>query len=515
MRHFYSLIAGVSVMLCPVTKAKAQLKEDVPAPPADTVTVVLSLDDALRIALSENITVKVADMEITRSGYAKKGTYAALFPQINGTGSYQRTIKKQIMYMGGDDSGSSGGGGGMASMFTSVMEPVNYYIQEIIKGTGLVIPPYTPPTTDETTTTSAEGIAVGRWNTWNGGITASMPIINAQLWESIKLAGQNCDLAVEKARSSRMEMISQVKQAYYGVLMAKEAFSVYKSVYENAVENFAQTERRYNVQRASELEYARAKANVANAIPNVYNAESSVILSLLQLKAVMGLDLEKNIDTAGSLQDYASQMAWDINEGEHATLDYNSTTRQLEIQAEQLATTVRMQQFAYLPTLSLSFSYSMNAMTNDFKFSQYKWTPYSFVGVSLNIPIFSGFKRLNDVRQAKVQRDELDLQRINTERQLKISIRQFLNTMETGMKSYASAREAVEMAQKAYDISEKSYNVGKSTLTDLNDAQLVLTQSRLAENQAIYNFLVAKTGLEQLIGRDFLDEEGKVELDKR
>lgn len=512
------------ITLCLSLPAVAQYKDSSvrQAPPepreaTDTSTVLLSLEDALRIALSENVSVKVADMEIRRNEYARRGTYAALFPQISASGSYQRTIKKQIMYMGGDDdSGSGGSGGGMAGMFASAMDPVNYYIQEIIKGTGLIIPPYTPPTTEETKTASSnEGFAVGRWNSFNGGISAAMPIINLQLWESVCLAGKSCELAVEQARSSRLETVTSVKQSYYAVLLAKEAFEVYKSVYENAVENFGQTEKRYMVKKASELEYARAKANVANAIPNVYNAESSVILALWQLKAVMGIDLDSRIDTMGSLEDYASQMLYDISEGERASLDYNTTMRQLAIQAEQLASTVKMQTFANLPTLSVNFSYSMNAMTNDFNFSEYRWTPYSFVGLSLSIPIFTGLRNLNNVRQAKVQQRELDLQRINTERQLKIAIRQYLNTMETSMKSYYTAQEAVELAQKAYDISEKSYNVGKSTLTDLNDAQLVLTQSKLAEYQAIHSFMVAKANLEQMLGHDWIDDEGKVDLENR
>ena len=87
--------------------------------------------------------------------------------------------------------------------------------------------------------------------------------------------------------------------------------------------------------------------------------------------------------------------------------------------------------------------------------------------------------------------------------------------METNMKSYASAEEAVAMAQKAYDISAASYDVGKSTLTDLNDAQLALTQSKLAQSQAIYNFLSAKSSLEQTLGSDFLDGEGKVNLEEK
>ncbi len=465
-----------------------------PSQPSDTLTApkLISLEQALQIAVSENASVKVADMEVERSGYERKGTYSSLLPQVSGTANYQRTIKKQVMYMDFDMS-SLGGGAGSGSEGSSGSG------ESGPSGGGLP---------------SGGGIEVGRWNTWSAGVSASMPLVNAQLWESIKVSAQSVELAVEKARSSRLETVNQVKQAYFSCLLAKEAFKVYKSVYENALENLEQTQRKYNAQRASDLDLARAKTTLANAIPNVYDAESSVVLSLWQLKAVMGVNLDENIDVSGSLSDYADTMLYDIKASEELSLDNNSTMRQLSIQAEQLASTVKMQQFAYLPSLALSFSYSMNAMTNDFKFSEYKWSPYSYVGLSLQIPIFSGGKRYNDVRAAKVQGAELTVQRENTERQLRISIRQYLNKMETAMKSYSSAQSALESATKAYDIAQRSYNVGRSTLTDLNDAQLALTQASLTLSQAVYNFVTAKASLEGTLGADFIDEEGNVQLNK-
>ena len=180
--------------------------------------------------------------------------------------------------------------------------------------------------------------------------------------------------------------------------------------------------------------------------------------------------------------------------------------KSLQSGVDQLANTVKMQRYGYLPSLSLAFSYSLNAMTNDFKFEQYKWTPYSYVGISLNIPIFSGGQRLNELRQTQVQARELALQRENAERQLHIAIRQSLSTMETAVKSHESALDALESAQKAYDIAAKSYEVGRSTLTDLDAAQLALTQAKLAASQAIYNYLVAKAGLESTIGADYTSE---------
>ena len=57
-----------------------------------------------------------------------------------------------------------------------------------------------------------------------------------------------------------------------------------------------------------------------------------------------------------------------------------------------------------------------------------------------------------------------------------------------------------------YDIAESAYKVGRSTLIELNDAQLGLTQAQLAQSQAIYNFVTAKAQLEQVLGQDFISE---------
>jgi len=459
--------------------------------------VIITLEQALEIALSENVSVKVADMEIVRTGYAKKGSYASLFPQIDVSGAYQRTIKKQVMYMDFDMSSLGGMGGGAGTE----------------GGEGTTLPDGTEipdgveiPEVETETSDNGGGLEVGRWNTWSAGVSAAMPLVNAQLWKSLKISGMDVELAVEKARSSRLETVTQVKNAYYSILLSKEAFEVYKDVYENAMDNLAETQKKYDAQKASEFDLVRAKTTVEQAIPNVYNAESSIILALWQLKAVLGVDLDMNIDVAGNLADYSQHMFYDIHQHDSISLDRNTTMKQLAIQAEMLAETVKLQKYANIPSLAVAFNFSINAMTNDFNFSEYRWTPYSYVGLSLSIPVFAGGKRYQAIRQAKNQYQQVQLQTENTARQLKIAIRQNLNTMEMNMKSYYAAQNAVASAQKAYDIAQASYEAGMSTLIELNDAQLALTQSRLAESQAIYNFVVAKAQLEQSLGQDFIAE---------
>ena len=162
----------------------------------------LTLEQALEIALSENPTIKIADQEIEIKRYAKQGTYAKLYPQIDATATYQRVIEKQTMSM------SLGG--------------------------------------------QTQTIRVGSDNSFNGGITAAMPVINAQLWANLKVSALDVELAVEKARSSRQDMVEQVTKAYYAALLAKESLAVYKSVYNNAVENNKNVKMRYDVGSVSE-----------------------------------------------------------------------------------------------------------------------------------------------------------------------------------------------------------------------------------------------------------------------
>ena len=492
-------------MLSVPAAAYAQYAEGAPA--AEDSTLVLSLDDALKIALSENISVKVADLEVTRVQYAKKGTYASLFPQINGSGSFQHTIKKQVMYMGGGSGSGSGSGGGMASMFTSALDPYNYYIGEFLKKHPDIAPYVAPPADDTESSSGSGGIEVGRANTLSAGINASMPLVNLQLWESLSLSGDQVELAVEQARESRLGMVTSVKQAYFAVLMAKASYDVYNAVYENAVENYKLTEMRYNAQKASELDFTRAKSTLAAAIPNLYNAENAIEIALWQLKAVIGLDLDRPIDVVGTLDDYSSEMFRQITEGGEASLENNSQLRQLEMQASQLARQIRMQQYAALPSLSLTFAYNYNAMSEDYDFKNYQWTPYSYIGVSLSIPIFAGGQRYNAIKQVKVQAQELDYQKLNVERQTRIAIRQSLSTMDTSLKTYDAAKDALESAEKAFDIALKSYEVGRTTFTDLNNTELTLTQTRLQVYQAVYNFVLAKAGLEQTLGYDYNEEK--------
>ena len=413
-------------------------------------TLFISLDTAIEIALEESNTIKIADLTIKKTGYAKKGSYAALYPNISVSGSYQRTLKKQVMAM---------------EFQGQAME-----------------------------------IEVGKWNNVSAGVTASMPLINAELWQSMKLSALDVEIAVEQARSSKISMISQVKKAYYAVLLAKQVYDVYKQVYDNAAKNLERTEQNYNAGKSSEYEYLRAQVNVKNAEPNMYSAMTAIDLAIWQLKAVMGVDLEANIGVVGNIDQYKDEMLAFSIMSENINLDNNSTLIQLQMQEQQIERTVKMTKYHYIPTLAASFSYNYMAMGDDFKF---KWYPYSVVGLSLNIPIFDGFSTSSNIRQYKAAKNIMQLNREDTERNLKITLKNYENQITTCMKNYAAAESTVEVAQRSYDIAERMYELGKATLLELNDAMIGLVQAQLTMSQAVYSFMVTKSSIEELEGNNY------------
>lgn len=412
----------------------------------------ITLNEAIEIALSESNSIKIAEMTIEKTGYAQKGAYSALYPNISASGNYQRTLKKQVM----------------------VME---------MNGQPM-------------------SIEVGTANNVTAGLSAAMPLVNAQLWQSLKLTALDVELAVEQARSSRISMVSQVKQAFYAVLLAKEAYSVYKEVYDNAQKNFEDIEKKYNVGKASEFEYLRAKVNVNNSEPEVYSAENAVVLAIWQLKAIMGIDLNTEIDVEGALADYSEELVVALA-NENVSFENNTNLIQLRLQDEMLSRTIKMTKFQYIPTLSASFAYNYMAMGNSFDMN---WNPYSVVALSLNIPIFDGFAKRNNIRQYQKTQDILRLNIEDAERNLNIALENYRDKMNTSVKRYTAAETTLEMAQKSYNISEKMYELGKATLVELNDAQLALTQAQLTMSQAIYQYMTNKAAIDELMGVEYVKE---------
>ncbi len=430
----------------------------------------VSLDECLTIALSDNPTVKIADMEVERLDYSKREVIGQLLPTIDFGATYSRMLAKQVMYMNMDGFGDMGGSGNDGAEENS-----------------------------RAGEKKDNGIKMGLDNSYSLGFQASLPLIAPQLWKSIGVSDTQILRSLESARQSRQSLVNQVKNAYYTLLLAQDSRKVIQESYDMA----ALTNRTYQQQReagaASDYDVLRTSVAMKNIEPEIVQADIAIKQARLQLLILMGLDSNFELEAASQLSDYEAGMyetVLSINP------DYsgNCDLRLLDIDSKLLKQNLDIQKLAFVPTLSLTANYNWTSMSNGSPFSNFRWNPYSTIGVTLSVPIFHGGQRINKVKQAKIQFAETQWQRENLERSISMQVDLAIDNIQLNVKQIASSSESVAEADSAHTIMEKSFGIGAASYLDLRDSELSLTRARLAYYQAIYNYLVAGSNLELLLG---------------
>ena len=410
--------------------------------------LVLSREECLKIALSDNPTVKVADMEVTRADYSRRETLAGVFPTVDFNGAYQRTIKLQTMSM--DFGGQS------------------------------------------------QTIKVGSDNTWNLGFNASMPLVAPTLWKAISIADTQILANLEQSRASRLDLVHQVNRAYYSLMLAISSRDVIRDNYELARYNADLYEKQFQAGTASEYDVLRSSVQVKNVEPELLQADIAVKQCQLQLNVLMGFAGDVEIMPDVRLSDMQQDMY-----GAYSTysLSDNTSLRSLDIQRTLADKNVDLKKLAWVPTLAATFSYSWTALSNGNAVKNQKFNPYSTVGLAVSVPIFSGLSKYYGLKQAQVQRKELDLQRENLINTLTMQADLAIDNINREVRQIATSEEGVRQAVKAHDIMQRSFEIGAASYLDLRDSELAETSARLAYLQSIYNYLVSTSELDLLLGR--------------
>lgn len=451
--------------------------------PADTLN--LTLDECIRIALTDNPTIKVADMEIQRVDYSKKETLGQLLPSIAFGGSYNRTLAKQVTYFNTDAFKGMGSGGGEGE---------------------------TGDDSPSAGSSANSGLKVGLDNMYSVGFSASMPLIAPQLWKSLKLSDSQILQNIELARASRLSLVNQVQNAYYSLQLALDAYQVIKKNLETAIFNANIYKGKFEVGAASEYEVLRSSVQIKNIEPDLLQSEIAIKQATLQLKILMGMNVDVPIKISGSLSEYESAM-YDHTLNIDKSLNDNTDLRQLDLQTNYLKRALDVQKMAWYPTLALTANYNWTSSSDGSPFKNFRWNPYSIVGLTLSFPLYQGGQRYNKIKQSEIAVREMTYQRENLERSLKMQIDLQIDNIQKNVKQISTNAEGVKEAQKAFDIMEKSFQIGAAAYLDLRDSELALTTAKLSYYQAIYNYLIASSDLKLLLGdfnvHQYIEQDNK------
>lgn len=416
----------------------------------DSQAMTLSLDDCIKIALNENPTIKINEMELERVDYAKKEVLGKLFPDITFSAQYTRNLALQTIYM-------------------------------------------------DTGTGEAAAIKMGRDNTHSTGFSANIPIVVPQLWKTIKLNDTQILQNLEKSRADKLSLVNQVKNAYYALLLAQDTKKVIEQNHSTAQAHADIYKKQYDLGTASEFDVLRANVAVTNLEPSILDADNSIKKLKLQLKLLMGMDAAIEIAPAQNLDQFKGVMY------EHAlntdtTLTYNTSLKSLDLQTDYLKKALDVQKAAWYPTITGSANYMWNSMSNGSPFKNFRWSSMSSVGLTLAFPLFQGGQRYYKQKQAEIAVREMKWQRENLERSLHTQVQVQIDNLNKSLKQIESNDAGVKQATKASEIMDKSFKIGAASFIQLRDTNDALMNARLSYYQAIFNYLVADSDLEYVLG---------------
>lgn len=422
-------------------------------------TLTLNLDKALEIALSDNPTIKVAEEEIALKKVSHKEAWQNLLPEASISGTMSHTITAPQFSIG-----------------------------------------------DQTVKMGKD-----KANTATGTLNISLPLFAPAVYRAMSMTKTDIELAVEKSRASKQDLVNQVTKAYYQLMLTQDSYDVLQKSYKLAEDNYNIVNAKYRQGTVSEFDKITAEVQMRSVKPSVISAGNAVTLSKLQLKVLMGITADVDIKIDDSLAAYegvvfANQLDNTVHEG----LVNNTTMKQLELNRLMLQKNIKSLRTNFMPTLGLGYSYQYQSMNNDsWNVFNYNYGSSSSLVFSLSIPLYkaSNFTKLKSNR---IQMRQLDQNRLDTERKLNMQITSYQDNMSASSEQVSSNKENVMQAEKAVQIAGKRYEVGKGTVLELNTSQVQLTEAELTYNQSIYDYLVAKADLDQGVGKRLHHQKSEI-----
>ena len=418
----------------------------------ESTTMHITLDKAIEIALSENPTIKIADKEIELKEVSKSEAWQNLLPTVTLDGAIQYNIQ-------------------VASMKMEAMGRT----QEIKMGKD-------------------------NSNTWNAALQVAIPLYAPAVYQTMKLTNSDLELAVEKSRNSKIDMINQVTKAFYQLMLAQDSYNVLQENYKLAETNFDIVNKMFEQGLVSEYDKISAEVQKNNAWPSVVSGQNAVELARLQLKVLMGITADVTLVVNDNLANYETEMA-NVADKE-IDLSNNSSLRQIDIQTNMIGRQRKILKSAFIPTVALVGSYQLQSISNtNWNIANYNWSNAASVALSVSIPIYKA-KNFTSLKSNKIQLFQLAETRNNTESMLKMQAQSFIDNMTTSSEQLSSNKEAVRLAEKGLEISQKRYDIGNGTILELTNSQVQLTNTRLSYNNTIYDYLVAKSELNKVLGKE-------------
>jgi len=333
-----------------------------------------------------------------------------------------------------------------------------------------------------------------------GNVSFSQTIFDGQVFVGLQARKASLDYANKALAVTEQTIKANIYKIYYQLSASKTQMSIIDANIALLQKLVSDSKAMHDNGFLEQLDVDRNNVNLANAYTDKAKAQASIDNGYLGLKFLMGMPVSDSLVLSDKITED------DIKTGvlDDSAYQYNNRKdyQYLQVVRQLNQYNVKRYQLAYIPTLALNGVYSKTAQRTKFDiFGKGDWFTTSYLGLTLNIPIFDGFAKQANVATAKLQLQQTE----NKITDLKNSIDNDASQAKTNFRSAVLTLDAqksnMQLAQNVYDQTKKKFEIGLASSTDINQAEASLKTAQANYIDAMYSAIIAKVDYNNATGK--------------
>jgi len=336
-----------------------------------------------------------------------------------------------------------------------------------------------------------------RYNIFQGGKTVA----------SVNAARYNYQSAEAGYKSSQQDLILTVTEAYYRLLQAEQFTRVSEKTLQRAQSHLDFANARFKAGLASRSDILKAKTEQSNAKLDLIHTRNAVFMACGQLNNALGQNVNSPIKIVDDLSETVTNDAED-NQWNFQTLlknayKYRPELRKIENQLQAQKSFIRLAKADYYPSISLDANYNFSGA----EISQLYQSNY--VGISVSLPLFSGFSRPERVVQEKLEMRVLEQQTETLRQQISLEVWNAFLALKEVKERIVNTQVFLKDAKENLNISEGEYKEGVGSMLDVLDAETTFVAAEQRYIEALADYKIAQMVLQRAVSGKYFEEISK------
>ncbi|MFD2864994.1 TolC family protein [Mucilaginibacter antarcticus] len=327
---------------------------------------------------------------------------------------------------------------------------------------------------------------------------ASQTIYNNDVFLASKTANYSRLYYQQNTVSTQINVVSDVSKAFFSVLLSQKQLNIISQNITRLQRSLKDATSRYQAGVVDKIDSKQATIALNNELATRKTTQESINGKLAYLKQIMGVNPRTEVSLSYDSTSYERDALIDTNQ----VVNVNNRVefQLLQTQKNLRNLNVDYYKWGFLPSLSAVGNYNFNYFNNQFKDLYKNAIPVGYVGLSMNLPIFQGTRRLQNLSKAKLQVQRTDQDIVNTQNTINTQYIQALASYKSNYVTWQTLKQNVELARDVYNVVSLQYREGIKTYLDVIVSQSDLRTSELNYYNALFQLLSSKIDLKRALG---------------